>query len=258
MRFQFAVGGYYNRAMLRPPVIGITMDNDTDAPPHPRLRVTCAYGDAVAAAGGLPVALPQRIELAHEYVNLCDAFLLTGGDDPAMELFGVTTHPQARPIDPQRQAFEFALLEALDRQPEKPTLGVCLGMQLMALHAGGTLNQYLADTLGDGAALHADGCAHPIIINAEDCLLHEPETKNQKPATSNVHSHHRQAIAAPGRLRTIATAPDGVIEAIDAPPTERPFYIGVQWHPERAEEDVDSPLNRGLIRRLVHAARATR
>ncbi|MFW6059512.1 MAG: gamma-glutamyl-gamma-aminobutyrate hydrolase family protein [Phycisphaeraceae bacterium] len=249
---------HYNRAMSRPPIIGITMDNDPDAPAPPRLRVSQPYIDAVAEAGGLPIALPQRAELAGEYVALCDGVILTGGDDPAMEPFGEATHPQARRIDAQRQQFELALLDALERVPAKPALGICLGMQLMALHAGGKLNQYLRDTLDDGAALHADGCAHAIVLNVENSVLLEPQTRNQTPETRNIYSHHRQAVADPGRLRTIATAPDGVIEAIDAPPGERPFYLGVQWHPERAEGDhADGPLNRGLIRRFVRAARAT-
>ena len=64
-----------------------------------------------------------------------------------MERWGVPTHPRAKPVDGRRQAFEVALLEALDAHPARPVLGVCLGMQLMALHAGGGLDQHLPDSL---------------------------------------------------------------------------------------------------------------
>ncbi len=79
-----------------------------------------------------------------------------------------------------------------------------------------------------------------------------------------VVSYHRQAVEDPGRLRIVAVAPDGVIEATDDP--TRPFYVGVQWHPERAGS-LDDPnsthlqtgqdVNLGLYQRLVHAALQT-
>ena len=67
--------------------------------------------------------------------------MFIGGDDPRTEPFGEPTHPKATPVEPERQAFETALLEELQRRPGAPVLGVCLGMQMMALHAGGKLNQ---------------------------------------------------------------------------------------------------------------------
>ena len=101
-----------------------------------RYEVRCAYAAAVVAAGGVPVMLPHEVELADDYVERCDGLLLTGGGDPTTEAFGEPTHPLADRIDPRRQAFELALLEAAEAG-DTPVLGVCLGMQLMALHAGG-------------------------------------------------------------------------------------------------------------------------
>ena len=68
-----------------------------------------------------------------------------------------------------------------------------------------------------------------------------------------VVSWHHQAVQDPGRLRVVAKAPDGVIEAIDDP--DRPFYLGVQWHPERATgaEASATCLNQSLIARFVAA-----
>ena len=166
-------------------------------------------------------------------VAQCHGLLLSGGDDPRMEAWGTTTHPRANPIASRRQEFELALLDALDSRPQVPVLGVCLGMQLMGLHAGGALDQYLPESLATAGA-HWGGVEHPVIGELADGL---------------VHSHHRQAIVDPGSLRVAATAPDGIIEAIES--RDRPFYIGVQWHPERT---ADETLGAGLIRRFVEAA----
>jgi putative glutamine amidotransferase len=210
------------------PLIGITCDFRDD-----RMSLTGTYPAAVAAAGGLPVILPCDPAMADSIAARLDAFVLTGGDDPIMEPFGVPTHPQARPIDPQRQAFELALLEALRAHPRAPVLGICLGMQLMGLHARGTLDQHLPDTLPT-AALHWGGQAHAV----EGALGRGP-----------VCSHHRQALRDPGSLQVVAQAPDGVIEAVRDP--DRRFYLGVQWHPERTEHEA---LGRGLFAHLVAAA----
>ncbi|MDY7108985.1 MAG: type 1 glutamine amidotransferase [Planctomycetota bacterium] len=214
--------------IARRPCIGITPDLEKDA-----YRVSRPYADLVARAGGTPLILPCRPESIDAYLETCAGFLFSGGDDPDMRRWNLPLHPQARPIDPRRQAFELDLLAALDAEPERPVLGVCLGMQLMALHAGGALEQYLPDALptaGDhwGRKMHA--------VNGEL-------------GDGIVHSHHRQAIIDPGRLRIVARAPDGVIEAVAAP--DRACYLGVQWHPERTE---DAALGYELIRRLVAAA----
>jgi putative glutamine amidotransferase len=174
-----------------------------------------------------------------------------------MEKFGHAMHPKAQPVDARRQEFELALLDGLDKRREKPALGVCLGMQIMALHAGGKLNQHLADTLGEtGAALHLKDNRHLVDFAVHDTpLLGSPPAipVPQSEISLLVPSWHHQAVASPGSLRIVATAPDGVIEAVDDP--SRPFYAGVQWHPERGG---DGELNLEVLRRFVDAARRTR
>jgi putative glutamine amidotransferase len=210
------------------PLIGITCDRD--ASHH---RVAAAYAALVGQAGGIPVLLPCEPAYAAEYVRRCDGLVLSGGDDPIMEHWEVETHPRAKPIHPQRQAFELALLDALDDRRDRPVLGICLGMQLMALSRGGGLDQYLADTLPT-AGRHWPRTDHPV-----DGAL----------GAGVVHSHHRQAVNDPGSLRVVARAADGVIEAVRD--EGRRFYVGVQWHPERSS---DEKLGAGLFRELVRAA----
>ena len=214
---------------MRLPFIGITCDIRDD-----RYIAAPLCASAVAQAGGLPVLLPCLADRAPDYVARCDGIILSGGDDPIMESWGISTHDQAKPIAPERQAFELALLEELQGELERPVLGICLGMQLMGLHRGGALDQHLPSTLAT-ADQHWGKREHPV-----------SGTLGQ----GTVHSHHRQAITEPGELTVVATAPDGVIEAIQD--NQRPFYLGVQWHPERTKDD---RFGSGLIRKLVEAAR---
>ncbi len=222
------------------PIIGITPDVGVTARGTPRYECASAYAEAVARAGGMPVILPHQVEYVERYAATCHGFVFTGGDDPATEMFGEATHPAAKVMDTGRQAFELALLAAVDRlRPGAAVLGVCLGMQLMALHRGGKLHQHLPDVLGDAAAAHAGNRRHAVTFDDG--------------RTGEVVSSHHQAVADAGQLRTIARAPDGIIEAIDDP--AHPFYLGVQWHPERGGDDA---ITRRLIEQFVStAARAT-
>ncbi len=157
----------------RPPLVGISCDMDAK-----RIFVSRTYVASVSAAGGTPLLLcpvpgpgEPVVAAARRHAELCDAFILTGGDDPATEDYGVPTHPKANRVHPDRQRYEEALLSALgEDHPNKPVLGVCLGMQMMALRAGGVLNQHLPDDTPT-AADHADGAVHPVRSVSENGRL---------------------------------------------------------------------------------------
>ncbi|MEM1165957.1 MAG: gamma-glutamyl-gamma-aminobutyrate hydrolase family protein [Planctomycetota bacterium] len=221
------------------PLIGITAGLA-----EPDLRTRRAYAEAVARAGGIPILLPcvggDAATLAAHHADRIDAAILTGGDDPTTEPFGAPTHPEANPIPPERQAYEIALLAEL-RARDTPSLGICLGMQLMALTAGGRLNQYLPDDTPTHAD-HMDDRRHPIVP--------EPILSNPIHA-GEVTSWHRQAVTDPGTMRTTARAHDTVIEAIDDP--TRTFFLGVQWHPERTTHRA---LGQALFDALAQATQA--
>ena len=241
------------------PIIGITVDNRDNSATSGKYELSIPYSRVLADLGAMPLLLPHEPALASAYARHCHGLVLTGGVDPATEAFGEPTHPSARPMDSRRQTFELAMLAAAGQSPELCVLGVCLGMQLMALTAGGRLNQYLPQTHAN-AEVHYGYRRHPILFQVRDSVLSgdpaptgsEADAAEPQPAEPNgptVVSHHQQAVADPGRLRLVATAPDGVIEAIDDP--ARRFYAGVQWHPERGGTD---PLNVGVYHRLVRAA----
>ena len=241
---------------MTPPLIGITIDNVESDISSGRYESNVAYSRAVVEAGGLPLLLPQEVELASQYVDLCDGLLLTGGDDARCEDFGVPAHPESRCVEPRRQAFELALLDALAKKPQRPVLGVCLGMQFLALHAGGQLNQHLPDTLANAVEEHQNNHRHAIVVEIADSAMLTSadgvQLPNEALTGQTVVSSHHQAVENAGCLRVIATSPDGVIEAIDDP--ARLFYLGVQWHPERGE----GLFNLDLIRRFVEVCARSR
>lgn len=235
------------------PAIGITVDNKGNSAQTGTYESAIRYSQAVQMAGGLPVLLPHCPELAAAYVQQVDGLILTGGADPVMEQFGCATDGRARRIDQNRQAYELALLVAVDEQrdgalndsADTPVLGVCLGMQLMALHKGATLDQYMPESMGTAAAsIHVDNAEHTLAFEQFDSVLGQSDQP--------IVSSHRQRITDAGAMRVVARADDGTIEAIDDP--NRPFYLGVQWHPERKDSAEDDPLNLGLIKRLVETA----
>jgi putative glutamine amidotransferase len=219
--------------MKRRPLIGITADLVGD---YARNRRT--YLDMVAAAGGIPVILPPNAALREEMLDRVDGVVITGGDDIDVSRFGIPLHPKAECMPPERQDAEFALLKALDARPDKPVLGICLGMQLMGVHRGNQLIQHLGDLLPD-ADRHRNDAIHPVEAERGSLLK-----------SGAVRSWHHQAISEAKGFDIIARSDDGVIEGIVDP--SRRFYLGVQWHPERTEA---TETGLGVVRTLVEHAR---
>src|SRR5258707_8275929 len=129
------------------PVIGITIDRSDNAE---RYESPFSYAKAIELAGGLPLLFPYKtdISLIPQYVDLIDGMLLSGGNDLDPALYGQSWHEKAERIDPDRQRFDMALLAEIERR-RTPTLGVCLGSQIMNVYRGGTLHQFLPDVIQD-------------------------------------------------------------------------------------------------------------
>src|SRR5947207_377870 len=134
-------------AGMKRPVIGITTDsNDTDD----RYLSTMTYANAVEKAGGLPLLLPYAVDhtLIPQYVDLLDGILFSGGNDMNPVRFGEEWHPKVAGMDEQRERFEFAWIAEVEKR-RMPALGICFGSQLMNVHRGGSLTQFLPDQKPD-------------------------------------------------------------------------------------------------------------
>jgi putative glutamine amidotransferase len=210
--------------------------------------VYLTYVEAVRRAGAIPVLIPPQPENAEELMRELDGFLLAGGDDCDPAMYGEERHHTVEPMDPRRQANDLALAEAA-RKHEVPMLGICLGLQVMNVAAGGTLIQDI-DAQHDTEIRHAsepeDRGRHDVIIEKGTHLA------SVLPAVElNVNSSHHQAIRRVGRgLRVTALAPDGIVEGLEDP--KHPFYLGVQWHPEDMTGDGSAS---ALFAAFIEAAR---
>ncbi|MHA1567769.1 MAG: gamma-glutamyl-gamma-aminobutyrate hydrolase family protein [Alphaproteobacteria bacterium] len=216
------------------PLIGITLDAEAPGAysnmPWYALREN--YCDCVTAAGGLPVALPHEPEQAEAYLDRLDGLLITGGAfdvDPA--IFGATSrHPTVVTKD-RRTAFELAATKGAVAR-DMPVLGICGGQQLLHVVLGGSLIQHIPDEIANALAHEQpnprDEPGHPVAIKP-DTLLHRIVATTTLQVNS---AHHQAAKGEPQGLCVNATAPDGVIEGIEA--LGKRFCLGVQWHPEYA------------------------
>lgn len=210
------------------PLIGIGSDIQTPAGERERAFAYLTYAEAVRRAGAIPVLVPPQPENAADLLDALDGLLLAGGDDCDPAAYGQDRHPTVDPMDPRRQANDLALACAA-REKGVPTFGICLGLQVMNVAAGGTLIQDI-DSQHDTEIVHAslpeDRVRHEVIVKQGTKLAdHVPS------AELNVNSSHHQAIGELGQgLRVTAHAPDGIVEGLEDP--QHPFYLGVQWHPE--------------------------
>ena len=234
------------------PVIGITPDlGQTSArpgrPATPQYELKQAYTDAVLAAGGLPIVLPYSEDASapQEALDLCDGLVITGGafDIPA-ELYGAQAGARMGPLKRGRTAFEQRVLRAA-LAADVPVLGVCGGMQLLAIELGGTLFQDIVYEV-PGALDHEQrndphepGHAARIVSGSElASIVGKSEIE--------VNSTHHQAVKDPGRARVCAVAPDQIVEAIELPDQ---FALGVQWHPELLAGNEHLALYKALVER---------
>lgn len=190
------------------------------------------YADTVVAAGGVPVLLPpasSSADAAAAVVARLDGLIIAGGADVDPARYADDVHPATAGWRPDRDAWEIALLTAASAV-SLPTLGICRGMQLMAVAAGGRLDQHTPDLVGDerhspGGDAFGDMAVSPVAGS---------RVATAYGAEVTVRCHHHQSVAThPGYVAT-AQAADGTVEAMEAAGDR--FCVGVQWHPEMGRD----------------------
>jgi|SRR5581483_480092 len=200
--------------------------------PSHRYSLHRGYADAVWRTGAVPVVLtpPPTLDGVRAYVAAaigCDAVCVTGGGDVDPVRYGAPPPEKLMDVDPARDEAEIETVRAAVAG-RVPVLGICRGIQVIAVALGGTL---VPDLPAAGFAGHW-----------EEERQHEPvhaitATPGSRVAAvlgdvTEVNSIHHQAVASAGPSLTItATSDDGVIEAVEAP-----GVLGVQWHPERLHD----------------------
>ena len=207
-----------------------------------------SYAESVERAGGVPVLLPPTAPYdvaARAVAARVDGLVIAGGADVAPSEYGEPAHPFAGDPRPDRDQWELALLRAAD-EVGLPTLGVCRGMQVMAVGAGGVLEQHLPDLVGhDHHSPGADAFGDVAVRVAEESLLRDLVRADEL----GVHCHHHQSVRKHPGYTAVAWADDGTLEAMERPGAR--FCLGVQWHPEVAADA-------GLFQALVGASRRPR
>lgn len=230
------------------PVIGLTLDREESGgySKLPWYAIRENYCESVSRYGALPVALPHEPAQAEAYLDLVQGILVTGGAfDVPPEMYGDASMHETVTLKQKRTAFEYALIRgALARNI--PILGICGGEQLLNVVLGGTLIQHIPDTIPNALAHEQPNPrtepGHGVRI-VPGSLLHRLTGVEE----IQVNSAHHQAVATVGKGVTIsATAPDGVIEAIEYP--AHPFCLGVEWHPEYSVTPADGLVMEGFVR----------
>ena len=222
------------------PIIGITTNHEgIDA----TLREV--YYKQIVSAGGTPVLIPPVADndVLLSTLDTLDAIVLSGGGDFNPLWAGEQPVPQLHNINNERDLPELLLTRyAFDRQ--LPMLGICRGIQTLAMSLGGHVEQDIKPTptlIKHSQTSHQSTQTHSVNIKPGTMLSEIFDGED----TIYVNSFHHQAVDNPGNhMRTAATAPDGTIEAIES--SEQKPIIGVQWHPEWLAED-GLPLFRWLV-----------
>ena len=236
-------------------VIGITLDwedSPTYSKNYPFYALRCNYAGVISKNQAVPIMIPYDFESIEIYADMIDGLLIPGGDydlDPTV--YGEAKQETTRNLRNERSNFEMELIKALVKR-NKPILGICAGQQLLAAMYGGKLLQDIKANVKDALEheqinlnIEMTKSSHKIKI-VKDSLLYKIIGQEEIEVTS---SHH-QAVKSVGEGMIIsATAPDGVIEAVEM--KDYAFMLGVEWHPEYETSIFDQK----IIKYFIEAAR---
>ncbi|MBI3049600.1 MAG: gamma-glutamyl-gamma-aminobutyrate hydrolase family protein [Acidobacteria bacterium] len=194
------------------------------------------YEESVRRAGGEPWVLDLAADRPADVVARAGGLLLTSGGDVHPSLYGEAPHPTFSAAEPGRDAYEIELVRRA-LEAHLPIFAICRGIQLLNVARGGTLVQDIPSQLPGALKHKREGSDQPFTLAHEvwlesgsllETLMRDSLSEGE---SCQVNSRHHQAIDATGEgLVTVATAPDGVIEAVEDP--SRRFCLAVQWHPE--------------------------
>lgn len=228
------------------PLIGIMLNSGGEEgySIYPWYALRKNYGEIVAQMGGVPVFIGHDSEVVEDYIDVLDGIILTGGDfNTSEEAFttGVKNLPNKKEFP--REYIELTLIRQA-YEKDIPIIGTCAGMQEMNVALGGTLFKNLKESLKTPIQHRNEDRAHvqhDIAIDPNSFLYKIVKTQNL-----GVNSNHHAGInIVASQLKVSATAPDGVIEAFEAP--NKRFFVGVMWHPEFVLSEQEKQLWQAFI-----------
>jgi putative glutamine amidotransferase len=235
--------------MKQKPIIAISLDSQPGAltnsySEYPWYALREDYAHAVTSSGGVAIMLPFDESSIDNILDIADGLIIPGGDfDIDPKFYGQEISSDNVIINHARTNYDMKLLEkALAKN--MPFLGICYGMQLMNVFFGGSLIQDLPkdQQLTHKQPMPKNAPWHDINIESGSKLAQIAGNN----LAAKVNSRHHQAVDKVGQnLITSATAPDGVIEAIES--TIHKFAIGVEWHPEYQNIELDIALFKAFI-----------
>ena len=231
------------------PVIGIT-GNYADL----ACKLGQGYYKSVVAAGGVPLVIPPVADkdVVLNTLSRIDALILSGGGDINPLWVGEEPSPLLHGINQERDLPEL-LIARLAYNRQIPILGICRGIQTLAMAFGGKVSQDISDVAGVKHSQDADRSepTHSIRIERDSIL---DSIYQSSPRPLMVNSFHHQAVKEAGeKFRVVAMSSDSIIEAIES--SEFKPIIGVQWHPECMEEGLplfEWLVDEGRLYRKVH------
>lgn len=226
------------------PLIGITVESEFDATDNRTrglLRLNWNYAEEVAKAGGNPILLTPLTDLAAVAPYL-DGWLIPGGADMDATHFGEANHPAVELMNPKRWEMENHLYELAE--PAMPILGICFGCQFLNVKRGGSLIQHLPDIVEHNDHAEGEMQSYTLVGDSKLAAMTGQESVHGK-------SYHHQAVNRVGvGLSVVAKHEDGTVEALED--SNKPFFVGVQWHPERTPDD---EATKRLFSAFIDAAR---
>jgi putative glutamine amidotransferase len=227
------------------PLIGITCSESRD---RGRLHLNRPYATAVTAAGGLPLLLPEMRGMEGEYLKRLDGILLSGGGDIDPSCFGEEPHPLTGWISPHRDAFELELAR-LALGSGMPVLGICRGLQVLNIAAGGDICQDIS-LLFRTPLKHAQNAPRWHFTHGLQLLPGSHLANLLGGLEIRVNSFHHQVVGRVARgFSVTARSPDGVIEGLES---QSGHALGVQFHPEEMWEREARFLN--IFKSLIEKA----
>ncbi len=219
--------------------------------------VPAPYLDALRRADArTAIVSPGEVADAAELLEPFDGLLLVGGGDVDPARYGAEPSPHDYDVDPERDAFEIALLHEANRR-QMPVLCLCRGMQVMNVAFGGTLQQHLPDV--PGLLAHGGPVDETHAMHDVDPVPGSRLAATTKSGPLRCSSHHHQGVDRVGKgLVATGHSPDGLVEAIELVVENQQdesatWMLGVQWHPE--ETAASDPTQRSLFDALALIAR---